>query len=120
MIKEKWVNIILENNSLVKSDGILSKIARFFNSIFCRKYAIKENVKNEEINENKLTENSSENTLFYNERLAKKLLNEEISIDDLSDEEVQKMIAYFEKDIEYKDKEIERIKSHIVSMRNKQ
>lgn len=51
--------------------------------------------------------------------LAEKLLNNEIDVNDLTGEDVEQMIAYFVKDIEHIDTEINKVKVHIESMKNK-
>lgn len=54
------------------------------------------------------------NNLVKKEVLAKKLLDGEISIYDLSMEEIEAMNDFFERDIEFKKNKIERIKKQFV------
>lgn len=50
-------------------------------------------------------------------KLAQKLLDYEISPYDLTEKETDEMTEYFIKDIEEKNRELERIKNHILNMR---
>jgi len=103
----------LESNQLIKLDGALYKIKRFFNNIF--------NIsKAEKIVEKPISKTSElkQNVLFEKENLAKKLRTGEIDVYDLSDEEVDYMIEYFNKSIESKDKELEKIKANILRMKS--
>ena len=50
-------------------------------------------------------------------KLAQKLLDYELSPYGLTEEETDEMTQYFIKDIEEKNRELERIKNHILSMR---
>lgn len=99
----------MENNKLIKADGIWYKIKRYLSGIGKTK-----EVKPEE----KIAYNLQEKVLFSKEKTASKLAKGEITSDDLTDEEVDEMIEYFEKDIESKNREIERIKTHIISIKN--
>ena len=64
-----------------------------------------------QIQEEKALEN---NHLVKKEELAKKLLDGEISIYDLSMEEIEAMNDFFERDIKFKKNKIERIKKQFV------
>lgn len=55
--------------------------------------------------------------LYKKENIAKMLLKEEITSEDLTDEEVEDMIEYFIKDTEKKKKELERIRMRILKIR---
>lgn len=55
--------------------------------------------------------------LYKKENIAKMLLKEEITSEDLTDEEVEDMIEYFIKDTEKKKKELERIGMRILKIR---
>lgn len=54
------------------------------------------------------------NNLVKKEVLAKKILNGEITVYDLSMEEIEAMNDFFERDIEFKKNKIERIKKQFV------
>ena len=84
----------MENNQLIKLDGVLYKIKRFFNSIFSIN-------KTEKVIEKPIFSpvRTTSNVLFAKEKLAKKLKTGEIDIYDLSDEEVDEMLEHFEKSI---------------------
>ena len=103
---------VLENNQLIKLDGVLYKIKRFFNSIFRIN-------KTEKVIEKPTSSpvRATSNVLFVKEKLAKKLKTGEIDVYDLSDEEVDEMLEHFEKSIESKDKELEKIKLNILRMK---
>lgn len=130
------------NNSLIKTDGIWYKIKRFFKNMFSgekhdNKDIIQENqninTNTEKINQNKeIVENEDEikksfkEEISYKEeiqeqnrkeKIATKLLDGEIDSYDLSDEEVDEMTEYFIKDIEKQNKELQRIKEHIIQMK---
>lgn len=53
------------------------------------------------------------------ESLAERLLEYEIFPSDLTDKETDDMIEFFIKDIQEKDKELEKIKKHIIEMKKK-
>lgn len=69
------------------------------------------------------TEMLHEESLFQKEirqrNLAKKITNKEIDIIELTDEEVDEMTEYFEKDNIALDREIERVKMNILRMQQK-
>lgn len=53
------------------------------------------------------------------EKIAKKLLDGEINVYDLEDNLVEKMEKYFINDIQKQEKELEKIKKHILEMKEK-
>lgn len=54
-----------------------------------------------------------------NEELANKLIKNEVKAYELSEDEVDSMIDFFNKDIEALDKELEKTKLHIIQMKKK-
>ena len=51
------------------------------------------------------------------DRLAQKLINGELNVFEITDEEVEQMIHWFKKDIQEKDKELNKKKEYILKMR---
>jgi len=94
---------------------IFSGVKNFFSTLFQKE------------NSQKLlaekTELTKEESLFQKEirqrDLAKKLMNKEIDIIELTDEEAEEMTEYFEKDNIALDREIERVKNNILRMQQK-
>ena len=130
------------NNSLIKTDGVWYKIKRFLSNMFSREKQYSKDVTQENQNSNANTEKINQNNqtienedeikksfkeeISYKEeiqeknrkeKLAIKLLDGEIDSYDLSDEEVDEMTEYFMKDIEKQNKELQRIKEHIIQMK---
>ena len=128
------------NNSLVKTNGVWNKIKRFFNKIFggkrdkvIQEISTRENVvtktvenTNEKIEMQNETKKSFKEEISYNEEIKEKnrkektaneLLNGKIDVYDLSDEEVDEMTGYFTEDIERQNKELQRIRNHIIQMK---
>ena len=107
------------NNQLIKTDGILYKIQSFFRRL------LKRNKKKKNENSNEIKNNFNE-TISYKkeieefqskEKMAQKLLVGELKPENLNDKEVDEMIEYFKQDIEKQKKELERIKCHILKMK---
>ena len=128
------------NNSLIKTNSIWYKVKRFFSKIFGEKNnnisednITSKNVitkKVEDVNEKIETQNEVEKSfkegISYKEEIQEKnrkeeianeLLNGRIDVYDLSDEEVDEMTKYFTEDIEKQNKELKRIKNHIIQMK---
>lgn len=128
------------NNSLIKTNSIWYKVKRFFSKIFGEKNnnisednITSKNVitkKVEDVNEKIETQNEVEKSfkegISYKEeiqeknrkeKIANELLNGRIDVYDLSDEEVDEMTKYFTEDIEKQNKELKRIKNHIIQMK---
>ena len=128
------------NNSLIKTNSIWYKVKRFFSKIFGEKNnnisednITSKNVitkKVEDVNEKIETQNEVEKSfkegISYKEeiqeknrkeKIANELLNGRIDVYDLSDEEVDEMTKYFTEDIEKQNKELQRIKNHIIQMK---
>lgn len=127
------------NNSLIKTDGLWYKIKKFFRNMFSgdkynSRVEIKEDsgdygnidktnniVKNDsEIKESFKTDISYKEEIKEQNRkesIATKLLNGDIDSYDLSNEEVNEMTEYFMNDIEKQNKELQRIKEHIIQMK---
>lgn len=111
------------SNKLISTDGIWYKIRRFFSNLFFKKKLVDSN--NEQIIE---TKDKVDNQTFVNELkekfeienkkqiLANKLLYGEIGASELEESETNEMIEYFTQDIQNIDREILRVKQHIISM----
>lgn len=114
-------------NELIRTDKVMYKIRRFFLSLFIRNNSQiynEEEMLDSSVNDldlNKIISCRTETeTLKIKEELARKLMEKEMSIDDLTDEEVDEMIQFFKKDIEEKGKELFLIKKQIVVMKKEQ
>jgi len=112
------------NNKLIKINPIWYKIKSFFAKIFIRKssnntYKLQEEnstkQKNKLFNNISLKEEIEENNRKKN--LAEKLLYGEIGSSELTEKETDEMIKYFAEDIQKIDKELEKIRNHIISMK---
>ena len=113
----------MENNKLIKTDTIWYKIKKFLYNIFNKK---ENNKKKEEKNVQKHINNKFQESISVKkeideqnkkEKLALNLINADVDINDLTDEEVDKMIEWFKNDIEKQDNELKRIKAHILQIR---
>ncbi len=113
----------MENNKLIKTDTIWYKIKKFLYNIFNKK---ENDNKKEEKNVQKHIDNKFQESISVKkdideqnkkEKLALNLINADIDINDLTDEEVNEMIEWFEEDIEKQDNELKRIKAHIIQIR---
>ena len=103
-------------NKLIKTNTIWFKIKSFFRRIFKRKHSNEVTNLPDKTQDKILTLREKMKEELRKKELAEKLLNNEIDIDDLTDEEVEEMTEYFAKDIEQIDTEMNRIKNHIVEM----
>lgn len=113
----------MENNKLIKTDTIWYKIKKFLYNIFNKK---ENNNKKEEKNVQKHINNKFQESISVKKeideqnkkgKLALNLINADVDINDLTDEEVDKMIEWFKNDIEKQDNELKRIKAHILQIR---
>lgn len=111
----------MNKNNLIRTDTIWYKISNFFRKIFIKdKPNIKDDINKEEQISNFVSDISVIEEIKEHNRkksIAQKLINKEISVYDLEDEELEEMTEYFKKDIEELDKEINRVKEHILQMK---
>lgn len=127
------------NNSLIKTDGLWYKIKKFFGNMFSGdKYNSRVEIEedsgdygnidktNNIVKNDRETKESFKTDISYKEEIkeqnrkesiATKLLNGDIDSYDLSNEEVNEMTEYFMNDIEKQNKELQRIKEHIIQMK---
>ena len=92
-------------NKLIKTNTIWFKIKSFFRKIFKRKYNNAGTNLPDKTQNNTITLREKMKENLRKKELAEKLLNNEIDVDDLTDEEVEEMTEYFAKDIEQIDTE---------------
>ena len=114
------------NNKLISTNGLWYKLKRFLKKLFLRK----ENYKKNSL-QNSTSEYSNNNYTFHSnikeefakdnirKQLAEKLLYGEINTSELTETQVDQMIEYFNKDIQYIDSELSIIKKNIISMKQK-
>lgn len=113
-------------DKLIKTDTVWYKIKTFFKKIF-KKDEIEINVQHEDTIQNEKKENFISRVSVRDElekqnqkeEFAEKLRNGELDVDNLTDDQIDEMTEYFEKDIEEIDKELLRINEHIASMEKK-
>ena len=115
----------MKNNKLIKyKDNVFIKIFQFFKRIFSRKnIPISENIIEKSSTDSKSKTDFLKNIQIQkNEeeiRLKKLQLqydNEEIDEDDLSEEEIEKLVVLYEKETEELNTDTERRKIHIQNM----
>ena len=115
-------------NKLIKTDTIWYKIKNFFRKIFFKQkketpiYEAKEEQNIETKKEafiEKIEYKKELEIQSKKEEMAEKLRQGEIGVNDLTETEVDEMTEYFIKDIQEIDKELLRIKEHIISMKKK-
>ena len=118
----------MNKNELIVTDTLLYKICNFFRKIFPKK-----NNKNNENTENNFIQmkqgknNFIQNISYKNEtiefnrkkELAEKLMNGKLSIDDLSNTEVDEMTEYFTMYINEMNQKLDQIKNFIINLKNK-
>jgi len=105
-------------NELIQTDGVWYKIKRFFKNLFSKKK--ESNVNQVEVFENKeVNNNLKEKFEIENNKkeLADKLLCGEILTCELNEKETDDMLEYFKNDINNIDTELEKIKKHILFMK---
>lgn len=117
------------DNNLIPTNGIYYKIKRFIKNIFLNlKKAHKKNINL--IKDDKFGKNSIHNANLrkkfktfedykHQENMAQKLIYGNLDVDELNEYEIEEMIDYFKKDIENIDKELSKIKQHILIMKKR-
>lgn len=116
----------MENQfQLVKTDTLMYRVKRFFRMLFIKKPSKLEQIakeNNSNINEqlNKIISCKTEvQEIDIQKQLAQKLVKNELPIKELSDEESEKMIEYFEEHIKVIEKELDLLKKSIIELKNK-
>ena len=117
----------MKNNKLIPyKENIFTKIGNIFKKIFFRND--ENNI--EDVDEKKVYNNKQKNSFFENIRIKedeeeKRLRNLQIQYDngqideeDISEEDIDKLIEMYEKETEELNKETEKIKIHISQMMN--
>lgn len=112
------------SKDLIKTSTLAYKIKTFFRSLLNKNKKnsiMKEDNINFQKDKNKFLEDISliERTKLEekNKELAEKVMNFDITLNELTDKETEDMIKYFKEDIRKKNEELEKIKKHIVEMR---
>lgn len=115
----------MKKNKLIPYKGnIFSRISNFFKKIFFRKEEyITERIEDKSFYNNQCKENFIENILIKENEEEKRLKNlqlqydnGEIDEDNMSEEDMDKLIEMYEKETEELNKETESIKAHISQM----
>lgn len=94
---------------LIRTDKLSYKIRRFFMNLFMKRNSeraeetFEEIMNNTELELNKVTSYKTEiQEVGIKQELARKLIKNELAINDLTEEEIDEMIEYFKNDIESK------------------
>lgn len=114
----------MSKKELMVIDTIWYKIYKFFRKIF--KNRKQENYENRISIEKKDKQNFIRNISYVDEiekinrkeNIAEKLIKNEISVNDLTDDEVDEMIQYFNKYIYEMNQKLKHIKKYIIDIRN--
>lgn len=110
---------------LIRTDKLSYKIRRFFMNLFMKRNServeetFEEIMNNTELELNKVTSYKTEiQEVGIKQELARKLIKNELAIDDLTEEEIDEMIEYFKNDIESKNVELESVKKELAELMN--
>ena len=110
---------------LIRTDKLSYKIRRFFMNLFMKRNServeetFEEIMNNTELELNKVTSYKTEiQEVGIKQELARKLIKNELAINDLTEEEIDEMIEYFENDIESKNVELESVKKELAELMN--
>ena len=113
-------------NQLIRTDGMMYKIKRFFRSFFFKRNSnIQEEVVNpvvQDINielDKVISCKTEAQEKDIKEQLAQKLMKNELSIKDLADSEVEEMIQYFKADLKCKSEELANTKKLISELKKR-
>lgn len=115
----------MKNNKLIKyNDSVFSKIFHFFKKLFSRKnISTGKNINEKTITDNKNKVDFLENVKFKESEEEKSLKqlklqydNGEIDEDDLTEEEIEKLVTLYEKETEELNADTARRKNHIAQM----
>lgn len=110
---------------LIRTDKLSYKIRRFFMNLFMKRNSeraeetFEEIMNNTELELNKVTSYKTEiQEVGIKQELARKLIKNELAINDLTEEEIEEMIEYFKNDIESKNVELESVKKELAELMN--
>ena len=110
---------------LIRTDKLSYKIRRFFMNLFMKRNServeetFEEIMNNTELELNKVTYYKTEiQEVGIKQELARKLIKNELAINDLTEEEIDEMIEYFKNDIESKNVELESVKKELAELMN--
>lgn len=110
---------------LIRTDKLSYKIRRFFMNLFMKRNServeetFEEIMNNTELELNKVTSYKTEiQEVGIKQELARKLIKNELAINDLTEEEIDEMIEYFKNDIESKNVELESVKKELAELIN--
>lgn len=110
---------------LIRTDKLSYKIRRFFMNLFMKRNSeraeetFEEIMNNTELELNKVTSYKTEiQEVGIKQELARKLMKNELAINDLTEEEIDEMIEYFKNDIESKNVELESVKKELAELMN--
>lgn len=110
---------------LIRTDKLSYKIRRFFMNLFMKRNSeraeetFEEIMNNTELELNKVTSYKTEiQEVGIKQELARKLIKNELAINDLTEEEIDEMIEYFKNDIESKNVELESVKKELAELMN--
>lgn len=98
----------MENN-LIPTNGFLARICSFFHKIFYR---------NSKYSGKNIDENYSDDVIKPDELYAK-VKNNEVLIEDLEDDEIDRLILHLKNKINAKENEMNIIKSHILNIKRR-
>ena len=109
------------------NNSFLNKIKEFFHKIFFKNEIKRIEASEDESIVNNANSNFKDDLLVNTNvndknlecsKIANQIFNDEIDCYDLTDEQADDMIEYFNYDIKEKQKELERIKNNIIKMKN--
>ena len=110
---------------LIRTDKLSYKIRRLFMNLFMKRNServeetFEEIMNNTELELNKVTSYKTEiQEVGIKQELARKLIKNELAINDLTEEEIDEMIEYFKNDIESKNVELESVKKELAELMN--
>ena len=110
---------------LIRTDKLSYKIRRFFMNLFMKRNServeetFEEIMNNTELELNKVTSYKTEiQEVGIKQELARKLIKNELAINDLTEEEIDEMIEYFKNNIESKNVELESVKKELAELMN--
>ena len=100
-------------------NNILRKLKAFFYKLFNKKQEllIEDKKKQENNFLSSLSYRKELDKVYKEEKLAEELKEGKLDVYELDDNQTEEMIEYFDKDIDNKKKELERIKNHIIEIR---
>lgn len=112
----------MRKNKLIKTNSLWYKVRHFFNNLKSRLLEKRDKEKEDKIlldEDVKGTYNNEFNDIYKKSNLIKRVLNREITIHELSDNEIDEITETIEKDIDNMEKELLKIKQNILIMKQK-